>query len=195
MRVTRQFRIVPALATLAVAGILLSGCQKTAETGAAPAAASAAATPFHLRATVAEIMDSMVMPAADVIWNSTAVIDSTEGQRDMRPKNDEEWKTVERAGVVLSEALNAVMIPGRRVDQPGAVAANPESELGPDQIQELIQKEPQVWVGFVQALDGTVEKLQQAIRERNFDKINELGGELDETCENCHLHFWYPKKD
>jgi hypothetical protein len=191
----RQFRIVPVLAAMALGGILLSGCQKPAGSGEAPAAAPGTATPFHLRATVDEIMDSMVMPAADVIWNSTAVVESTEGERDMRPKTDDDWKKVERAGVVLSEALNSLMIPGRPVNKPGAVAANPESELAPDQIQALIQKEPEVWVGFAQALDGTVEKLQAAIRERNFDKISDLGGELDETCENCHLHFWYPKKD
>ncbi len=180
-------RFAPVAVVIVMAG-LLGGCQKAAVPVAAPE------IPYHPRATIAEIMDSMVMPAADVIWNSTAVTETLEGEKDSRPKTDEDWKVVEHAGVVLSEAFNAVMIPGRHVDKPGAVSSNPESELNPAQIEEMIRNEPEVWRGFAQAIDTTVEKVQGAIRERNFDAISEVGGELDEVCENCHLHFWYPNQ-
>jgi hypothetical protein len=182
-------RVGPVVAAVALAGTVLVGCQNEAKP-AAPAE-----TPYHLRATVAEIMDSMVMPAADVIWNSTAVTESLEGTKDSTPKNDEDWKVVERAAVMLSEALNSLMIPGRHVDKPGAVPDDPESELAPDKIEEMIRKDPQVWIGFAQSIDGTVEKIQGAIKARDLQAISDLGGELDEICENCHLHFWYPKQE
>lgn len=190
MQLVKKALMVPMAAVVVMAGTLLGACQNDDKS----VAAAAPEIPYHPRATIAEIMDSMVMPAADVIWNSTAVTQTLEGEKDSRPKTDEEWKVVERAGVVLSEALNSLMIPGRHVDKPGAVAANPEAELNPDQIEELIRKEPQVWLGFAQAIDATVEKAQATIRDRNFDAISEVGGELDEICENCHLHFWYPKQ-
>lgn len=182
-------RAMPLAVAILACGAVLGGCQNDSKP-AAPAAATD--SPYHLRATIAEIMDSMVMPAADIIWKSTAVIESVEGRKDFTPKNDEEWKVVERAAVVMSEAQNAIMIPGRHVAPPDAPVDDDGDELLPAQIEELIRKEPQVWIGFAQALDATTEKLQVAIKARDLQAISDLGGELDEVCESCHLHFWYP---
>ncbi|MEQ1580188.1 MAG: hypothetical protein ABL964_06320 [Steroidobacteraceae bacterium] len=180
------------LTAATVLGIaVLAGCQNESKP-AAPAAA--AESPYHVRTSIAEIMDSMVMPSADIIWKSTAVIESVEGTKDLTPKNDEDWKVVERAAVVMSEALNSLMIPGRRAAPEGAPVDDDGDELQPAQIEELIRKEPQVWIGFAQAIDGTVQKLQGAIKARDLQAISDLGGELDEVCENCHLQFWYPPK-
>ncbi len=185
-------RMASMAAAIVLGSALVAGCQNESKPTAAPAAA--ADSPYHVRATVAEIMDSMVMPAADVIWKSTAVIESVEGTKDLTPKNDEEWKVVERAAVVMSEALNALMIPGRHVAPPDAPVDDDGDELQPAQIEEMIRKEPQVWIGFAQALDATTQKLQVAIKARDLQAISDLGGELDEVCENCHLQFWYPPK-
>lgn len=182
---------IASTAAILLGATALAGCQNGDKPAAAPAAAD---SPYHVRATVAEIMDSMVMPAADIIWKSTAVIESVEGTKDLTPKNDEEWKVVERAAVVMSEALNSLMIPGRRVAPADAPVDDDGEELQPAQVEELIRKEPQVWIGFAQALDGTVQKLQGAIKARDLQAISDLGGELDEVCETCHLHFWYPPK-
>ncbi len=191
MRMTT--RIAPTVVAILLGIAVLAGCQNEGKPAGAPAAASD--SPYHVRATVAEIMDSMVMPAADILWKSTAVIESVEGTKDLTPKNDEEWKVVERAAVVMSEALNALMIPGRAVAPPGAPVDDDGEELQPAQIEELIRKEPQVWIGFAQALDGTVQKMQGAIKARDLQAISDLGGELDEVCESCHLHFWYPQQE
>lgn len=179
-------------AALVLGTAVLAGCQNESKPAAAPAAA--ADSPYHVRASIAEIMDSMVMPAADIIWKSTAIIESVEGTKDLTPKNDEDWKVVERAAVVMSEALNSLMIPGRRAVPEGTPPDDDGEELQPAQVEELIRKEPQVWIGFAQALDATTQKLQVAIKARDLQAISDLGGELDEVCETCHLQFWYPPK-
>jgi hypothetical protein len=176
-------------ATLLAGLAALAGCQQESK----PAAAQPE-SPFHLRASIAEIMDSMIMPSADTIWKSTAIIESVEGTKDLTPKNDEDWKVVERAAVTMSEALNALMIPGRKAAPEGAPVDDDGDELMPAQIEEKIRKEPQVWIGFAQALDATTLKLQTAIKARDLQAISDLGGELDEVCESCHLQFWYPPK-
>lgn len=168
-----------------VAG-LLGACQNEAKPAAAPA------SNFRPRASIAEVMESVVVPSADVLWNATAYDISADGVKDFSPKTDEDWERVEWAGVTLAEGLNALLIPGRRVAPPGTVSESPEHELNPEQIEEILKKEPEVWVGFVHALDDTVQEIQEAIRKRDLKALNEAGGALDEVCENCHLHFWYP---
>jgi hypothetical protein len=49
-----------------------------------------------------------------------------------------------------------------------------------------------VWAAFAQEVDGTVQQIQQAVRDRDLKALGELGGTLDDVCEGCHLHFWYP---
>jgi len=166
---------------------LLAACQQQA----GPVAASPQDN-FRPRASIAEVMESVIVPSADVLWNATAYDISAEGVKDFTPKNDEDWERVEWAGVTLAEGLNALLIPGRRVAPPGTVSESPEHELNPEQIEEILKNEPEVWVGFVHALDDTVQEIQEAIRQRDLKALNEAGGALDEVCENCHLHFWYP---
>ncbi len=173
-------------ALLVMLGGILGGCHNEAKPAAAPA------SDFRPRASIAEVMESVVVPSADVLWNATAYDISAEGVKDFSPKTDEDWEKVEWAGVNLAEGLNALLIPGRRVAPPGTVSESPEHELNPAQIEEILKKEPQVWVGFVHALDDTVQEIQEAIRKHDLKALNEAGGALDEVCENCHLHFWYP---
>jgi hypothetical protein len=180
---------VPAAAKallLVILGAVLGACQNEAKPAAAPE------SNFRPRASIAEVMESVVVPSADILWNATAYDISAEGVKDFSPKTDEDWERVEWAGVTLAEGLNALLIPGRRVAPPGTVSESPEHELNPEQIEAILKKEPEVWVGFVHALDDTVQEIQEAIRKRDLKALNEAGGALDEVCENCHLHFWYP---
>jgi hypothetical protein len=134
-------RTVPRLiASFTGAFLMLAGCSRTQAPSVPVAANASAETAFRPRATVAEIMESMVMPSADVIWNATAVDTSFEGVKDYTPKNDDDWERIEWASVTLAEAMNAVLVPGRHVDHPGAVSASPEFELAPDRIEAMIAK-------------------------------------------------------
>ena len=183
---SRMGRATQSLALVSIVG-LLAACQQQAAPASAPAQSN-----FRPRASIAEVMESVIVPSADVLWNATAYDISAEGVKDFTPKTDEDWERVEWAGVTLAEGLNALLIPGRRVAPPGTVSESPEHELNPEQIEEILKKEPETWVGFVHALDDTVQEIQEAIRKRDLKALNEAGGALDEVCENCHLHFWYP---
>src|SRR5262249_49090639 len=54
------------------------------------------------------------------------------------PHTDEEWQEVRRRAVQLVEAPNLLIMPGRRAAQPGEKSENPQVELDPGQIQELL---------------------------------------------------------
>lgn len=180
----------PLAAAKAAMFVIISGIVCACGNDGNPAAVPE--VPFRPRASIAEVMESVIVPSADVLWNATAFDISAEGVKDFSPKTDDDWERVEWAGVTLAEGLNSLLIPGRRVAPPGTVSESPEHEMNPEQIEALLKQEPEVWVGFVHALDDTVQAIQEAIRNRDLNALNEAGGALDEVCENCHLHFWYP---
>ena len=54
---------------------------------------------YRVTATVKDIMDSMVDPIADVIWNSTATIVTYAGIEERQPRTDEDWAKVRQAAI------------------------------------------------------------------------------------------------
>jgi hypothetical protein len=62
--------------------------------------------PFKSVATVKQVMQSIAIPAADVVW---AVPNET-------PQDDADWLKVENASLALAESGNLLMMEGRAVD-------------------------------------------------------------------------------
>lgn len=148
---------------------------------------------FMPRATLAEIMESIVMPAADVVWNATAINVTADGVEESAPETDEEWARVRAGAVELEEAANLLVIPGRAVDVPDAQSEAPDVELEPSEIAALMVSNRAAWVGYAHALQATAIQALAAIDARDLDAITEVGGAIDAACESCHTQFWYPE--
>src|SRR3974377_1804308 len=69
--------------------------------------------------TIKDLMDGIIDPAADTIWNSVATTITMKGKEEKAPHTDEEWTTVRRSALQLLEASNLLQIPGRHVAKPG----------------------------------------------------------------------------
>lgn len=149
---------------------------------------------FLLDATIAEIMESIVMPAADVLWNSVVIYSTQDGLVEEKPETDEDWQKLRWSAVNLAEATNLLVMPGRMVDNPGAVSEAPEYELGPEQIQALIDADRPSWIAHATSLHGIALQTINIIDAKNSDGLSEIGGSIDEACESCHLEFWYPEQ-
>jgi hypothetical protein len=151
------------------------------------------ATPdFRPTGTIKDIMDSMVDPSADKIWESVATIVDTEGIHDMRPQTDDEWAEVRRDAIKVLEATNLLLIPGRDVAEPGANSENPDIELEPAEIQELIDGDRQKWTDLAHGLHDMAMITLNAINNQDADALLNSGQGLDIACERCHLNYWYP---
>src|SRR3954470_23158627 len=79
------------------------------------AVSTIADAPFRLTASIRELMDSEVDPAADFIWASVASISTRAGLEERQPRTDEEWLEVRRHAITLIEASNLLVMKGRRV--------------------------------------------------------------------------------
>jgi hypothetical protein len=147
---------------------------------------------YRLTATVKDIMDSMVDPIADIIWNSTATIVTYAGVEERQPRTDEDWLKLRHAALTLAEATNLLIMPGREIAKPGEKSEHPGIELQPEEIAKLVKDKPEEWIREAHGLHDAVMLTLKAIDTKNVDGIIDAGEKLDAACEKCHLDHWYP---
>jgi cytochrome c556 len=174
--------------------LLAAGCVAFSAWSASGYAAEKDATGFIPDITVAEIMESIVMPAAQKVWDAVGVDVTAQGTIEKKPQNDDEWAELRAAAVTLAEATNSLVVPGRHAAPAGTKSENPDAELEPAEIEALLAKERPAWVAHAAVLHATAMQAITAIDARNIDQISEVGGAIDEACESCHLQFWYPEQ-
>jgi hypothetical protein len=172
---------------LTAAVFLVAACNSTPTTVQAPAGPQ-----FRLTASIKDIMDSIVDPSADVLWESVATIVSAKGTEERRPRTDEEWATVRRNAIRLLEATNLLVMEGRHVAKPGEKSENPGIELEPEQMEKLINDDRASFIKFAQGLHDATMPALKAIDDKNADGLLDAGELIDNACENCHLKYWYP---
>lgn len=184
------------LSLLFVAAALSGSCHSSQVT---PAAAPAAADPpFRATSTIREVMQSMVAPSAQGLWDSVGRVSDAKGTRDLEPRTDEEWAAVRRHAVALMETTNLLLIPGRHVAREGqqtlkAEDAAPGTELPPSEIEQRINRDWTTWVAMVHTLHGSAASMLDAIDKKDVARLESHGSDLDGVCESCHLVFWYPQ--
>src|SRR5262245_12326627 len=78
------------------------------------AASNNSANGARVQTTIRDLMESIVDPSADVIWNASGtIVDKDQGTVDLFPKTEEAWLDVRRAAVRVIEGANLLMTPGR----------------------------------------------------------------------------------
>ena len=96
-------------------GMLLAACTRTPP--------PAPPTPLFLpKASIRELMDAQVDPAADAIWDSVVITITAAGEDDRQPRTEAEWQAVRRSAITLIEATNLLMIDRRRIAPASAPA-------------------------------------------------------------------------
>jgi hypothetical protein len=149
---------------------------------------------FRLTATIQEIMESEVDPAADFIWGSVAYYSTPTGTEDKQPRTGEEWAMVRRNAITLIEATNLLVMPGRRVaaDNRELDPAEVAGIEDPRDIQKAIESNWTAFVALARGLhDAGMESLA-AIDAKDVTRLDAAGERLDQACEACHRTFWYP---
>ena len=141
-----------AAAVVLVAASLLAGCAAPAPEQPPPAA-----PPYRPVASIREVMNSVIDPSVDVVWNSVETVIDNGRMTDRAPATDEDWAEVRRHALIVSEAANLLLMHDRPVAPPGAPSLAPGVELAPEEIRSLIDKNPDGWNFYVQAAPGLVE--------------------------------------
>jgi cytochrome c556 len=150
---------------------------------------------YRLTATIQDLMDGIIDPSADVLWDSVAYIATTKGVEDRQPRTDEQWKAVRTGAITLIEAANLLSMPGRQVakDGPNSPPAG-LGELSHPEIQQRIGASHEGFASLARNLQDAGLKALAAIDAKDPQALLDAGGTIDEACEACHVTFWYPNQ-
>jgi hypothetical protein len=181
----RKFLAVTPVALAIVIG--LDGCSRQAQ-DAAPADGS-----LRPVASIQELMQAVVDPSADCVWNAVETVSTHAGDEIKEPKTPEEWLEVRRSAITLIEGANLLLMAGRVVGRQ-YFPAEASGALDSTQIQERIGGNRTAFVGFAVALREAGVNALEAVDAKNPAALLKAGGALDEICESCHLSFWYPNQ-
>ena len=188
----KHFRSLSAAAAVGLfAASLVAACSTPAAENPKPEETAAPA--FRPVASIREVMNSVIDPSVDEVWNSVGSTVDEKGLTDRAPTQDEHWAAVRRHALIVSEAANLLLMHNRPVAPPGAPSLAPGVELTPEEIRVLIDKNPEGWDFYVQQFQDSMKPALDAIDKKDSQALFDAGEKIDETCENCHQTFWYPK--
>jgi len=120
--------------------------------------------PFKPVADNKLLMQAVIDPMADVVWDSVKTIVTAKGTEDIRPRTEEQWTAVRNAAVALTESGNLLMLVPRA-------------------------KDGGEWMKRSQELINTGEAAIRAIDAKNADRLFTVGGDIYEACSNCHRQY------
>src|SRR5213079_1669896 len=110
------------------------------------------------------LMQSIVDPNADLIWDAVKIIMTKDGEQDIRPKTDADWTAVRNAAVTVTESGNLLMMAPRA-------------------------KDGGEWMARAQEMITAGEAAMRAAEARNAEKLFTIGGDIYESCSNCHRKY------
>ena len=121
-------------------------------------------SPYKPVATVGELMEGTVQPAAEVFWGSVSTTISAAGIEEKFPKTDEEWEAVWGGAMTIAESGNLLLMPSR-------------------------VREDAEWTRLSTALVDIGVEAAKAARTRNPETVLEVGEKVYNVCTECHMKF------
>lgn len=142
-----------------------------------------------------ELMKNVVAVQTQIVWDISNGAQDELGNPDGSKLKPADWSHISAAAGKVSDAsktlaaTNHVMVaaPGQKLqdeDNPGAFNAKA--------VQTVIDSNPKAFNAFAQALATSMNEVVVAAQARDARKLNDVAGQLDQICEQCHLQFWYP---
>jgi len=120
--------------------------------------------PFKAVADNKLLMQSVIDPNADLVWDAVKTIVTRDKTEEIRPRSNDEWIAVRNAAVALTESGNLLMMAPRARD-------------GGE------------WMKRAQELIDTGEAAIRAADSKNADRLFTVGGDIYEACSNCHRQY------
>jgi hypothetical protein len=147
---------------LFISGIAFVIAGERTARAATPAATAAVETAPV--ATVKQIMIGITNPAAFVVYEAVGTKSSAKGVEEIAPQNDEEWAKVGSAAAAVVESGNLMLTGNRAIDKGE-------------------------WVKMTRAMMEQGQKAMKAADAKDKDGIVAAGGDLNNTCDNCHARY------
>jgi hypothetical protein len=142
--------------------------------------------------TIKEIMDTMVDPNGDIVFESVREISDDRGVTREVPQSAADWEEVRHALSILAEAPGLLTAEGRRAAPPGARSLNPLVENEPEEVDRLIASDRKGFNNRAKRFGEAVAKAQKAVEAKDVAAYSASLDGIAKACEACHLEFFYP---
>jgi len=120
--------------------------------------------PFDNSISVKVLMENVMDPAADGVWEPVGTIYTKDGAFEKVPANDDEWNAVKAKAITLVETGNLLLLPSRS-------AGNEE------------------WIKLTLAMIEQSKRVIKTVEAHDKDGLFNTGADLYESCVNCHKRF------
>lgn len=151
-------RTVSILAFAAI--VVLIGCSKAPEASRSPVER----TPFRAVADTKQVMNWILEPNADVVWEAVGTIVTAEGEQNLAPSTEEQWQAVRNAAATVAEFGNLLMLEGRARDRGE-------------------------WMRKARALIDASNEAVQAAEAKDTAMLFTAGGDMYLACTACHTQY------
>jgi cytochrome c556 len=146
--------------------------------------------------SIQEIMDTVVDPSADALWETAGTVAEHGRTNVRRPRTDQDWKTARRLALTLIDGAKQLQTP-RPVGSNGhwvlADAATPGIRSAA-QIQADIAANPARFYKAAARLQKTSVDALAALDAKDIPRFLDAGARIDAACEACHAAYWYPRR-
>ena len=161
MKIIHWFFIVSIALFVSGIAFVIAGARTARQSPAAETATPAVLTPV---ASVKQIMQGIVAPAATAVFTSVSTTVSFKGVEEKAPATDEEWVALGSSAAALIEAGNLLLMGGRAVDQGE-------------------------WARMSQALSDAGKLALKATVEKSPEHVLAAGEAVNTSCDNCHRTY------
>lgn len=134
-----------------IMALLLAAAGTTVAQSPGPAAPP---PPVRHVGTTSELMVTVIRPASDALFYIET----------RTPKDGDEWTALEGKALMVAEAGNLLMLPGRARDQ-------------------------QQWIADAGLLRDAGAAAFKAAKTRNVEAVAAVNDQLYESCTSCHRHY------
>ncbi len=141
-----------------LAAALQFGCGAAPKPGAPPA--SAVRPVLSLK----QLMEWVIDPAADAVWESVKTIVTEQGTKEIAPQTQEQWDAVRNGAAMLVESSNLLAMQTRARDQGE-------------------------WIAAARRLAAAAEKALGAAGSKDAAGVFAAGGEIYDACSACHRRY------
>ena len=147
---------------------------------------------FKPVATVQEVMNSIIDPNIDPIWNSVSSVSTPKGTEERKPETDDDWRVLRQHALAVIEAGNLLLVKDRPISVANTTTSSGGAELTSEAIKTLIAANQAAYIERIHELQGAAQGLLVAIDAKNVQELEDAGGRVEQACEQCHSQFWYP---
>ena len=142
-----------------VAALLLVGCSAPEEE-----ATVAVASEYNTSLNVAEIMNLVLEPASDILWDSGGWVMDASGYEELYPTTDDGWAYVRAQAAVVVESGNMLALPGRAEDS-------------------------DAWMIYSEGLSEAGVLAMEAAAAQDKEAFFQAGAQLYSVCTACHQAY------